>query len=140
MSISTRLSLTHFIPIIISATIRKQYQDERSKLKLDIQMWKDERSESFNLKGLKTVLAQEVRWCFMNTYLKPILQGLLNMLMWINLMTQESPIKSKVPDVISRKLSTPSPSESPTEHNGSKQATPVYTSISPWCSFLYNQP
>ena len=61
------------------------------------------------------------------------------MLMWINLMTQESHIKSKVTDVISRKLATPSPSESPTEQNGSKQATLEYKSISPWSSFLYNQ-
>ena len=47
------------------------------------------------------------------------------MLMWINLMTQESHIKSKVTDVISRKLATPSPSESPTEQNGSKQVLGV---------------
>ena len=47
------------------------------------------------------------------------------MLMWINLMTQESPIKSKVTDVISRKLSNPSPSESPTEQNGRKKPIPV---------------
>ena len=62
------------------------------------------------------------------------------MLMWINLMTQEGPIRSEVTDVISGKLSTPSPSETPTEENGSKQATPEFTSISPWSSFLYNQP
>ena len=62
------------------------------------------------------------------------------MLMGINLMTQESPIRAEVSDVISRKLSTPSPSETPTEQNGSKQATPEFTSISPWSSFLYNQP
>ena len=40
-------------------------------------------------------------------------------------MTQESPIKSKVTDVISRKLSNPSPSESPTEQNGRKKPIPV---------------
>ena len=57
------------------------------------------------------------------------------MLMWINLMTQESHIRSEVSDVISWKLSTPSPSETPTEQNGSKQATPELTSTSPW-----NQP
>ena len=62
------------------------------------------------------------------------------MLMWINLITQESHIRSEVSDVISRKLSTPSPSETPTEQNGSKQATPEFTSISPWSSFFYNQP
>ena len=61
------------------------------------------------------------------------------MLMWINLMTQESHIKSKVTDVVSRKLVTPSPLESPTEQNGSKQATLECKSISPWSSFLYNQ-
>ena len=60
------------------------------------------------------------------------------MLMWINLMTQEGHIKSEVSDVISRKLSTPSHSETPTEQNGSKQATPEFASISPWSIFLYN--
>jgi hypothetical protein len=59
------------------------------------------------------------------------------MLMWINLITQESHIRSEVSDVISRKLSTPSPSETPTEQNGSKQATPEFKSISPWVASAF---
>ena len=62
------------------------------------------------------------------------------MVMWINLMTQESPIKSEVTNVISKKLSHPSPPETGTEQNGRKQATPEFTTSSPWSSYLYNQP
>ena len=65
MSIATRLSLTQFIPNIASTDSRRKYQDDRSKLKMVIQVWRDERPESYTLKGLKTTLAQEVRWCFM---------------------------------------------------------------------------
>ena len=62
------------------------------------------------------------------------------MLTWINLMTKESPIKSEVTNVISKKLSTPSPPETPSEQNGRKEATPEFTISNPWSSFLYNQP
>jgi hypothetical protein len=55
-------------------------------------------------------------------------------------MTKESPIKSEVTNVISKKLSTTSSSPSPSEQNGRKQATPEFTTSSPWSSFLYNQP
>ena len=65
MSIATRLSLTQFIPNIASTDSRRKYQDDRSKLKMVIQVWRDKRPESYTLKGLKTTLAQEVRWCFM---------------------------------------------------------------------------
>jgi hypothetical protein len=61
MSIASRLSLAHLIPIVASSTFRRQYEDERHKLKMVIQLWRDERPESYNLKELKAVLAQEVR-------------------------------------------------------------------------------
>ena len=62
MSIASRLGLAHLIPIIASSNSLRQYQDERRKLKMVIQLWRDEGPESYNLKELKTVLAQEVRW------------------------------------------------------------------------------
>ena len=62
MSIASRLGLAHLIPIIASSNSRRQYRDERRKLKMVIQLWRDERPESYNLNELKAVLAQEVRW------------------------------------------------------------------------------
>ena len=62
MSIASRLGVSHLIPTIASSNSRRQYQDERSKLKMVIQLWRNKRPESYNLKELKAVLAQEVRW------------------------------------------------------------------------------
>ena len=92
MSIASRLSLAHLIPIIASANSLRQYEDERHNLKMVIKMWKVERPESYNLKELNTVLAQEVRLGKMKELISSsLLQGLHDMVMWINLMTQESP-------------------------------------------------
>ena len=55
-------------------------------------------------------------------------------------MTQDSDVKPEVTSVISKKLSPLSPEEAATEQNGGKQATEEFTTISPWSSFLYNQP
>ena len=62
------------------------------------------------------------------------------MVMWINLMTQDSHFKSEVTSLISSKLSTPSPPETSPEQNGRKKSIQEFTNISPWSSFLYNQP
>jgi hypothetical protein len=62
------------------------------------------------------------------------------MLMWVNLMTQDSPIKPEVSSVICKNLVTPSPPETPSEQNVRTKATPEFTTSSPWSSYLYNQP
>jgi len=122
MSLASRLSLSHFSPAIVSANSRRQFQNERSKLKMLLQVWKEQRPESYNLKVLKTVLAQE---------------GLHEMVMWINLMTQESPKKEEVADLLKRKLSTPSPLKTPPKQNSREQATTDFSLTSPWSSYLY---
>ena len=60
MSLAKQLNLGHFSPIIASAGTRRQSQSERSKLKMLLRIWRDQRPESYNLKELKCVLAKEV--------------------------------------------------------------------------------
>ena len=60
-SMAIRLHLDHFFPCISSCNTINQSVPDKSQLKLLLKIWRNERPDSYNVKELKTLLAQEVR-------------------------------------------------------------------------------
>lgn len=94
---------------------RRRGQTDRQCLVGLMRLWQDRRPDTYNIKTLKWLLAAE---------------GLHDMWMWVNMMTQESPLKTEVANAVYSRVASPtSPSAPWTNRVGS---------VSPFSSHLYS--
>jgi len=95
---------------------RRRGQTDRQCLVGLMRLWQDRRPDTYNTKTLKWLLAAE---------------GLHDMWMWVNMMTQESPLKREVANAVYSRVASPTSPASP--------STNRVGSVSPFSSHLYSQ-
>jgi len=92
---------------------RRRGQTDRQYLVGLMRLWQDRRPDTYNIKTLKWLLAAE---------------GLHDMWMWVNMMTQESPLKTEVANAVYSRVASPTSPSSPNRVG----------SVSPFSSHLYS--
>jgi len=94
---------------------RRRGQTDRQCLVGLMRLWQDRRPDTYNIKTLKWLLAAE---------------GLHDMWMWVNMMTQESPLKTEVTNAVYSRVASPTSPSSPSSNR--------VGSVSPFSSHLYS--
>jgi len=118
-SLGRRLGLGAHLALVpgvwgVTPGSRRRGQTDRQCLVGLMKLWQDRRPDTYNIKTLKWLLAAE---------------GLHDMWMWVNMMTQESPLKTEVANAVYSRVASPTSPSSPWSNR--------VGSVSPFSSHLY---